>query len=229
MKGKYKIRVQNKTLRYDLEIKRNISIIKGDSATGKTKLVEMIQEYYENGDDSGIELICKVNCGVLYGKSWKSQLNILTNSIIFIDEGNRFVASKDFAEAVQKSDNYFVIVTREGLPMLPYSVEEIYGIRNSGKYGYLKKTYNEFYHIYSKEIYTLPFRPKLLITEDSNSGFQFFQHICDNSNITCISAGGKSNLFTRLLNNENAEILVVADGAAIGSEMENIDLNGHIC
>ena len=54
MKGKYRIIVENKKIRYDFEIKRNITIIKGDSATGKTTLADMIAEYEENGADSGI-------------------------------------------------------------------------------------------------------------------------------------------------------------------------------
>ena len=36
----------------------------------------------------------------------------------------------------------------------PYSVEKIYGIRESGKYASLKQTYNELFHIYEKEDYT---------------------------------------------------------------------------
>ena len=36
MKGKYNIFVQNNRLRYDFVISRNITIIRGDSATGKT-------------------------------------------------------------------------------------------------------------------------------------------------------------------------------------------------
>lgn len=43
MKGKYYITVQNKKLRYELEVKRNITIIRGDSATGKTTLIEMLE------------------------------------------------------------------------------------------------------------------------------------------------------------------------------------------
>ena len=72
------------------------------------------------------------------------------DSIIFIDEDNEFLPTNEFAEAVRDSDNYYVIVTREGLPNLPYSVEEIYGIRESGKYASLKQTYNEFYRIYGR-------------------------------------------------------------------------------
>lgn len=115
----------------------------------KTALVDMIREYYENGTDSGIDLSCKKICAVLEGRNWKRNLELFNECIVFIDEGNAFVASKEFAREVQNSDNYFVIVTRESLPSLPYAVNEIYGIRNSGKYGHLRQTYNEMYHIYN--------------------------------------------------------------------------------
>ena len=151
MRGKHRITVQNKRIRYDFEVKRNITIIRGDSATGKTTLVEMIREYYENGADSGIELSCDKDCMVLSGRNWEVQLAGTQDSIVFIDEGNAFVSSEAFAAAIQKSDHYYVIVTREGLPNLPYSVEEIYGIHNSGKYGSLKQVYNELYHLYGQK------------------------------------------------------------------------------
>lgn len=223
MKGKYRIRVQNRRLRYDFEIKRNITVIKGDSATGKTMLVDMIREYYENGKVSGVELNCSVTCGVLDGRNWKIQLSVFNNSILFIDEGNQFVATQEFAEEVKKSDNYFVIVTRESLPMLPYSVDEIYGIHNSGRYGTLKCIYNEMYHIYNSEAFTSKIQPDQIITEDSNSGFQFFCHAGEKSGILCRSAEGKSNIFIELMKIKDAkEILVVADGAAIGSEIDKL-------
>lgn len=68
MRGSYRIVVQNATVRYDFEIRRNITIIKGDSATGKTTLIEMIREYYEDGLSSGIELKCEKTCSVLSGR-----------------------------------------------------------------------------------------------------------------------------------------------------------------
>lgn len=43
---------------------------------------------------------------------WKIQLEAINDSIIFIDEGNAFVLSKEFATMVQESDNYYVLVTR---------------------------------------------------------------------------------------------------------------------
>ena len=148
MVGAYRVIVQNKKIKFDFEIRRNITILRGDSATGKTTLVEMIQEYEELGSDSGITLQCERNCAVLSGRQWEKQLAGLSQSIVFVDEGNVFTASKEFAAAIQKTDNYYVIVTRESLPALPYSVEEIYGIRTSGKYGTLKQSYHELYRIY---------------------------------------------------------------------------------
>ena len=59
MKGKYYITVQNKKLRYELEVKRNITIIRGDSATGKTTLIEMLESAANLGESSGIEVICE--------------------------------------------------------------------------------------------------------------------------------------------------------------------------
>lgn len=223
MKGTHRIVVQNKRIRYDFEIKRNITIIRGDSATGKTALVDMIREHFENGDASGVELSCDKECTVLDGRTWTGQLSMMKDCIIFIDEGNDFVMSDDFAATIQNTDNYYVIVTREGIPSLPYSVDEIYGIRDSGKYGTLKRTYNEFYHLYQMADLTMPVKPEKLITEDSNSGFQFFYSICGKgSQIKCISAQGKSNVFAHVVNNLHEKILVIADGAAFGSEMEKL-------
>ena len=54
MKGHYRIIIANAKVRYDFTIRRNITIIKGNSATGKTTLVEMIREYYEAGSGSGL-------------------------------------------------------------------------------------------------------------------------------------------------------------------------------
>ena len=97
MKGKYRIIVENKKIRYDFEIKRNITIIKGDSATGKTTLADMIAEYEENGADSGIRLACDRECHILQGRYWKALLAEMKNSIIFIDEGNKNVSCETSA------------------------------------------------------------------------------------------------------------------------------------
>lgn len=74
MKGKYRIIVTAKRLRYDFEIRRNITIIRGDSATGKTTLVDMIQEYVNNPSGTPVEVSCDKSCYVLFGRLWKEYL-----------------------------------------------------------------------------------------------------------------------------------------------------------
>lgn len=222
MKGTHSITVKNNVLQYKFEIRRNITIIRGDSATGKTTLVDMIREYYENGEQSGVTLQCDKQCVVLEGRQWKVLLENIQDSIVFIDEGNAFVASREFAEEVKRSDNYFVIVTRESLATLPYSVEEIYGIKSSGKYGALQQNYQEFYRIYGKQQYDNLFNPEIILVEDSNSGYEFWEYAMQKKNRTVVSAGGKSNIFGKLGFYEDKKVLVIADGAAFGPEMDKV-------
>ena len=163
MTGSYEIVVSNVKVRYEFTIRRNITVVKGDSATGKTTLVEMIREHYEAGVSSGIDLKCEKTCRVLAGRDWNVLLGAMHDSIIFIDEDNEFLPTDDFARAVRESDNYYVIVSRESLPSLPYSVEEIYGIRTSGKYGTLKQSYHEFYRIYGREVLAHKVEPEMIL------------------------------------------------------------------
>ena len=48
MKGKHKVIVSTKRLKYEFELRRNLTIIQGDSATGKTTLVDMIRDFVNN-------------------------------------------------------------------------------------------------------------------------------------------------------------------------------------
>ena len=221
MKGKHKIVVKNNRLHYEFEIKRNITIIKGDSATGKTTLINMIRQFANLGNASGIEIECDAPCTVLEGNMWQMLLKNLSGNIIFIDEENQFIRQQEFAELVKASDNYFVIITRENLYNLPYSVEEIYGLYSSGKYQNTKQIYQEMYHIYPLN-QDFSCKPEKIIVEDTNSGYEYFKAISKEKNIVCESAGGKTKIFAMLeqLKAETESICVIADGAAIGPEMD---------
>ena len=221
MKGKHKVVVKNNRLHYEFEIKRNITIIKGDSATGKTTLINMIRQFANLGNSSGVDVICDVPCLVLEGNMWQMLLKGLSGNIIFIDEENQFIKTQEFAKAVKESDNYFVIITRENLHNLPYSVEEIYGLHSSGKYQNTKRVYQEIYNIYPQST-QLPIEPDKLIVEDTNSGYEFFKAVSDDKGIECESSGGKTKIFAMLeaCKNNSKDICVIADGAAIGPEMD---------
>ena len=225
MKGKYHVIVQNRYLKYEFDIKRNITLIQGDSATGKTTLVDMIREYHLDRK-SGINLSCECPCRVLEGDLWREQIEFIHDSILFIDEGAAFVETKAFAEAIANSSNYFVIVTRENLEMLPVSVEEVYGIKSSGKYGTLEPVYHEMYHIYDvafRTEQTLPVYPQKILMEDSHSGYEFFSDVAEKNGLCCDTAEGKSNIYNYLIENEiKDDLLIIADGAAFASQMNRL-------
>lgn len=221
MKGKHKIVVRNNRLQYEFVIKRNITIIQGDSATGKTTLINMLRQAENLGESSGIDVISDVPCKILEGSNWKIILENSVGNIFFTDEENSFVNTEEFASVVKESDNYFVLITRENLYNLPYSVDEIYGLHESGKYNNTRKVYQQMYHIYSIEE-KFPIEPEKIIVEDSNSGYEFFKSVSTEKNIACLSAGGKSNIFSLLKKQSSEEICVIADGAAIGPEMNRL-------
>ena len=223
MKGSYEVVVQNARVQFKFVVSRNLTILRGDSATGKTTLIDMIGEYDEMGKSSGVELRCEKPCRVLSGRAWKAVLQTIQDSIVFIDEGNEFVRTEEFAHEIQKTDNYYVIATRASLFMLPYSVNEVYGIRNTtSKYSPVKRMYSQFFQIYGR--ITPPNLPEFdaVLVEDSHAGFEFFERICREREIACYSAKGKSNIYSKLLEMDAKCILVVADGAAFGPEMERL-------
>jgi hypothetical protein len=227
MKGSYEIRVQNRFVQYKFTLDRNITVIRGDSATGKTTLIDMIREYSEQGEQSAVSVSCAKKCVVLDGAGWKERLQYTHDSIVFVDEGNHFVTTHEFAECIEGTDNYYVIAVRDRLVQLPYSVNAVYGIHKKGRFGKLKRTYNEFYLLYGEEQEPArALRPETVLTEDSHSGYQFFKAVCDRNEIACTFADGNSNVYKALKNQlestPSGKILVVADGAAFGAEMERV-------
>ena len=204
MKGIQHIEVSNRDAKFKFDLYRNITIVRGESGTGKTTLFDMIADYTRQKNKSGVNISSKKNCVALIDIDWKNQLSNIRDSIVFIDEGSEYVRKKEFAKAIKNTDNYYVIFNRESLHELPYSVNEIYEIKTSGRHHSFKPIYksnNSFYYnekVHKKSNYTV------LLTEDSNSGLQFYQNYFNDKYIKCISSNGKSEIFKWLKENKNA-------------------------
>ncbi|MBO6129370.1 MAG: translation initiation factor 2 [Pseudobutyrivibrio sp.] len=219
MIGRYDIELYNNKVHYHLNIKRNITVLRGDSASGKSELIRLLSVYNANPESSGITLISEKACNVLTEENWKLFIESYQERIFFIDEGNSFLNTTEFASAVKSADHYFVIISRERLPQLPYSIEEIYGLREgdaAGKYRNATQIYNEMYQLYTNHFGNIE-NPEVVITEDSNSGYDFFSEIYPDK---CIPAGGKSNVQGKIIESKENEILAIVDGAAFGPEMQ---------
>ena len=70
MKGKVLFSVKNRHIGFKFNLERNVTIITGDSGTGKTKLIKMVKQYSEEGKASGVTLKCDKPCIVLDGSKW---------------------------------------------------------------------------------------------------------------------------------------------------------------
>ena len=223
MKGKIDIRVYNNRSSFNFTLERNITIVRGNSGTGKTTLYDMIAEYMRLGKGSGVQLAAPCPCVALTDMDWQNQLNHTHGSAVFIDEGADYLASKEFAAVIQKTDNYYVIFNRENLHELPYSVEEIYEIKMSGKYHVFQKVYKAHNgYVYSEADNRKKAQANVLLTEDTHAGFQFYQHLYDGTTIRCESAGSNSSIFAWLQAHYQQGVFVIADGAAFGSEIDRV-------
>ena len=222
MKGKHHIVLESKRLKYEFDIKRNITVILGDSATGKTTMLGMLSDYARFEESRGVKLESDVPCIVFVGigDNWKIGLVETEDSIVFIDEDHSFVFSEDFAHYVADSSNYFVIITRRPLYNLPYSIDEVYGIRTTGRFHFPEKIYHEFYQYYDiRSNEDMKRNPYTFLLEDSGSGYEFYRNTFEAC--LCKSSEGNSKL-AKLLSETEGSSVVIADGAAFGAYIEKI-------
>lgn len=225
MTGKYDIKVSNNKFTYTLTISRNITIIKGDSATGKSTLIQLIDDYYRTKGRGDVQIVSDIPLYVLSDPNlWKVSLSQIPASIVFIDEELAEVyKSGDFASFIKNTEHYYVIVTRENLYMLPYSIDEIYYMKESGEYIDAKHVYNELHRVYSRNNFPGKITPSKVVIEDSNSGYQFFVHAFHNGRERCVSAGGNANVTETVMENLSDLTLAIVDSAAFGAYMSEFD------
>lgn len=224
MLGSHTIKVsRRRSVSFEFTLKRNITIVRGDSGTGKTTLFEMIDDHARLGDKSGVSIQSDCPCIALSDKDWKHQLESTTGSIVFVDEGFREIVTEDFASMVRGSDNYFVLITRTDLPNLPYSVEEIYQIKTSGKFHTFEPMYkhDEAHRFYINSSAKPRKNFDTLLTEDSKSGLQFFD-VRLGKKLSCESAEGNAKVLSWLLEHPGGRVFVIADGAAFGAHADRV-------
>ena len=223
MKGSHHFKVRSKKLLFEFTIRRNITVLKGNSATGMTTLLHMLYEYLRVGRESGYSVSADSSYYVYLrrevGRTWQDALYPLKDTIIFIEENNHFVFSEEFASFVKTSGNYFVLVNRSPFRMLPYSIHEIYEITTDRKRTDIRESYHQFQELYSNYPIAVHNKMDIVVTEDSNSGYQFFSALFRHSLV--VSAGGNSNLLCKIQETKAGDLLVIADGAAFGSMVEN--------
>lgn len=131
-------KVRGPKVQYSMNINMNykVNIIRGYSATGKTSMYNCIDA--ANKRITGCSITCNLECVAarnLY------ELNNTKGAVIFIDENiwenmlNEAGNKNNMKEIIEKSSNYFVIITRDICDWIRVDVNAIYEIRRRGTVG----------------------------------------------------------------------------------------------
>lgn len=216
MIGKQFLKFTSDILNYRLEFIYKFNIITGNSATGKTTLYDAVRLELLNPTGS---LECSCKCICLDNLNWVHYLeSTSTDGYLFIiDESFKYINSKEFIRLILHKPSYFIIINRDSIEMLPYSVNAVYTFHKSGKYITMRSLLES--NSYSMNPIN---NPDVILTEDSNSGYEFFYKFSDERSLV-VSTNGKSNI-VGLLNSKfkDDKVFVVVDGAAFGSCLNKI-------
>ena len=208
------------TEKFFITLRRKYTILTGDTGTGKS----YIQDAFDLATDEDNDVVKLDADFPVYMLKTKGDLAYYCTDeevepgVCFIDELS-FINTEMFATLTRDSTHYFLIVSRSSLEMLPYSVKEIYELKSYKTKNCINTEMRPVYRFDDR----MQFEPEIVITEDSNSGHQFFQHVFPNAEV--ISAGGKSNVseyLSTMLQQGKTKILAIADGAAYGSNVDKL-------
>lgn len=111
------LRVSSNNYKADLSLERRITYIRGDSGSGKTGLVNVINDY--NGGDDSIIVDCDRKISII---SAIDTLDGYKGKVVFIDDSITTENKKfgcDLAKYLLKNDIYMVIINRVDVPIKP--------------------------------------------------------------------------------------------------------------
>lgn len=229
MFGDFEFRLSSRNADYRFKIKRKITRITGQSAAGKSELCRLITA--GRNPRAGITITCPYPVKVFddaqfflieavieklngkyknhdsaeYRNALRDALSFYDHILFFADESLECMNTHEFSVFCKYTDTFFVLISRAALKHLPYSFTEIYEMKASGRFHTLEQ-------VYSAEDFLVFDDTKQIVTEDSNSGFQFMKAFRDD----VISAKGKSSILNMIRDSQ----CILADGAAFGSEMD---------
>ena len=209
--------VKSSYVNYEIEFNRKVTIIRGDSGTGKSKIIESIKRLRKMASTSiyttnGYKVVILKDY-----EDWEGEISNSKNTVFLIDGDCEFIKTKEFARSVHNSVNYFIIISREPISGLSYSYKEIYELRNSGKYNKTVSKYDlsKYDHL-SEEC-------QIVLVEDSGSGYEFFSYHLPINVLSMESKSKMTKAIKEILNLNNVKkVGIIVDGAAFGSEMGNI-------
>lgn len=140
MTGTVTIDIKDPDVHYKLTLKRNITIIAGDGASGKTTLFNLVWDSVRRAKQLRISMTVNpsdVSVFSLDVYRWQKTLKDATGTktVFVVDEDFEPLTSTEFASLVKSSGCYFILMTRRKLSGIPHSITERYRFLSSGVNG----------------------------------------------------------------------------------------------
>lgn len=226
MNGIYNIFIKNRRLEYNFNLNSKVTIIRGNSASGKTTLHNIISDYLLDSESSNIDISITPQCNIIaYDSVFWDRGDRPDNSIVFIDEHFRYLNDHEFNRFLNTSNNYFVITDRDDTGNIDYGIKDIYELHTSQKYATIFRRYSNYFDII-KDIDnpgTLLSINKIntIITEDSKLGCDFYKHLYGKNTV---SAYNNVQIEDKIKENIDDNLFVVVDGSAFGKFIQSVDI-----
>lgn len=224
-KSTIRLGVESDEFRFHCELKRRITVFRGDSGTGKSSLIE-----YLSSEDDMVDKICDLQ--IVPVPNAALAINVLEssrNAVVLFDD-LRITESSNFvkmcSECLVKNNLYVVLINREfsnfdsnrentKYAKISISVTEIYDFKNDGGVNH----WLEPIKLPTTEDYS---DVDCILVEDKGYGFKFFDNYL--SNVTK-SSDGKSSLLKDTLQNaqRSSKVLVMIDLAGFGCHWDQFE------
>jgi replication-associated recombination protein RarA len=141
MRSTVEVKIISGKATYAMVLRRKITLLQGDSGTGKTTINRLLLQAETSSQAVRIQSpIAVVRASM---RHWFEDVISPDEEVIFIDENMPFIKTEQFARAVMLSKSWFLIVSRDALPMLPYSYKEIYSLVRHGCTHTFQRVYDD--------------------------------------------------------------------------------------
>lgn len=205
MKGSYNFRIKLDKIAYDFTLSHAISVLDDDSGTGKTTLVECVKLGKLKGDLPIVVIDIDPN-NIDFTAS---VIALAHNYLVIIDDPPAELNDKRILNAINTTENYYLIISHDRAQSYTYSVDAVYRIFHDGYYNSLVPKYKDvmvFGH-YTDNV-------DRVVTEDAAGGKQILDSLPN-----VISANGRDNVENVL---SQTPTLYCVDGAAFGANIHRV-------
>lgn len=139
MNGEINLTVSTSQTMFQLVFDRNISVIRGDSGTGKSYLCDLLSK--ANIPDSGVTVSLDRELPIIVmpettidspvALPWYKIIQNSKDTLFFIDENCDCLSGDPYnlSQIIRHTSNYYIIISRQKLADLPYSVHSIYELK----------------------------------------------------------------------------------------------------